>query len=715
MSDIEKFRSAMLQQNFQRAEFIIGEIGLKAPKIAKFLNALVAIERGEPANFDFEPQKIKNKNIQHLASIFVAEHTVSDQTKVGIIDPETSATHVFNLEQWVDSVEIISKTLFVAHTFGHIALLDKILDRWRKIVDREAADFHAEFLTQFYMDLIKNEHYDLANKLISMFSNRTLDECSNNIATHLYNENDSKLGENREKIEKAFAKLFASDLFDSKFCKKLLWSFTKRGNLRHFILNRKNIIENLFENDLEIRFLLNRVSIEVTLDKKNLNIDTLTHDLFLSDDFVTAAKLAYHLPFVSASIDQEIRWSTGLRCMWGRLHSKPFERTPAIPKTDQPYKLTFTSFFLRNHGIGHALSGFVEHFKDHGFVYDAMNLGKEVPDDQFQATIKKHAQRWYTGKNSTEFESHDLEHGKAWLRDGGSDAIINLDGLMDPSSLELLNHDESSLSIYWIGHGGKLNLPFVDYTIVDPFVCRNYPLEFGEKEIRLPKSFVSFGPIEYNKSLTKKDFGISKDTFVYLCFNNPIKVTREYIECIAEISKRLDHRVLFWFNYGERAEFVWQVKRELIALGLPGKCLRFGVRLEPKSTHFARLAVSDVALDTFAVNMASGALDSMWAGTPVVSLVGENYTSRICGSFNQTIGLGEFNVHSREEYIDRAVQLAVEPRLLADAKDHLLSVKDECSLFNGSVFAKELCSGLRLAIDRSRRGEKPMHIDVPAQ
>ena len=46
MSDFDKFQQAMLQKNYQRAEFLAQEISLKAPKIADVLNAIVAFERG---------------------------------------------------------------------------------------------------------------------------------------------------------------------------------------------------------------------------------------------------------------------------------------------------------------------------------------------------------------------------------------------------------------------------------------------------------------------------------------------------------------------------------------------------------------------------------------------------------------------------------------------------------------------------------------------
>ena len=713
MSDLDKFQQAMLLQNFQRAEFIANDIGLRAPKIAAFLNSMVGVERGEAFKMRFDPKEIRNKNVRSLASILVAEYNPDKAKGLEVISHETGDTRVFTPSEWLSSTDILARALYLCHSFGHLALLPAILDRWPARANGTDQQLEAEFLVDFFVNLVKYDFPTHATELILRLSNKMMNMLANELGERLYrSEEEPDLHESS--VRQWLKQLTLHDLFSEEWCEQFLASFSKHGNMRSFIHQNADIILKAHPESIAVRFLLGRAAIEVELDKESLKLERLLDDLFHGPQFVRAGSMNYHLPFVSSSMAKEVEWGTKLRSVWDNTHPNGKPQVPARPTTDDNYHITFVSNFLRNHGIGHALYGVVDKLKDHKFTYTAVNLWTEKPDDVFQQQIKRNAADWYYQSNSLSKDNESLLDAASWISARNTDALVNLDGLMDVHSLELLTHPIAPLTMYWIGHGSKINLPVIDYVVTDAFVNANYPADYGEKEIRLPNSFVNFDAIDFDANLSKSDFGIPSDTFVFSCFNNPIKVTRDYLECLAEIARCLNFNVLFWFAYYDRAEFVRLVVKELAALGVPRHCIKFGGRLEPKAKHFARLAVADLALDTFNVNMASGALDYLWAGIPVLTMVGENYTSRICGSFNKTIGLEQFNVETRQDYIAKAINLAREPKLLSRAKKHLLATKAESSLFNSAVFTAELCAGLKLAIDRSRRGEEPTHIDVTA-
>jgi hypothetical protein len=714
MSDLEKFQQAMLRQNFQRAEFIANEIGLRAPKIAAFLNAMVGVERGEDFQLHVDPQEIRNDNIRNLASILVGENALDEVEILEVISQEKGDRSLFTPSEWRASADVLARALYLCHSFGHLALLPAILDRWPARSKGSDQRLDSEFLIDFFINLVKHDFPIYATEVILRLSKDLMTMLANKMGEQLYrSESDPALKEDQVRLW--LKHLTQHELFSEVWCEQFLWSFSKHGNMRYFIHRNADLIHNALPGSIAVRFLLGRVGIEVELDKESLELEGLLDDLFDGTNLYLAGSITYHLPFVSSSMVKEVEWGTRLRSAWSRAFPDERPLVPARPVSTDNYRITFASYFLRNHGIGHALHGLVDKLKDHGFSYNAVSVGKERPNDLFQQRIKDNAADWYQLRPDSTKADAGWSDLVDWIRASETDAFINLDGLMDVESLRLLQHPLAPLTMYWIGHGSKLNLPVFDYVVTDPFVNANYPDDYGEKDIRLPNSFVNFGGIEFDANRSKSDFGIPSDIFVFSCFNNPIKITQEYLECLAEIARNLDYEVLFWFAYHDRAEFVRLLVNELAALGVPRRCVRFGIRMEPKTAHFSRLAVSDLALDTFNVNMASGALDYMWAGTPVLSLVGENYTSRICGSFNKTIGLEHFNVETREDYIAKAVKLAREPKELLEARQHLLANKAESPLFNGDAFVADLCAGLKLAIDRSRRGEKPMHIDVPAQ
>ena len=708
MSDLEKFRLAMLQKNFQRAEFIALEISLRAPKFAEVLIAAVDFERDGEFVLTIETSEIRNETFQNIAMLLIGEHSLYTEEKIQIIDEIKKNKIWVNQEDWMSSKSIYLRVLAVCFQLGLTSFLNKTLARWNSQKKRGVTILHDAFLSNLCAILIKHEIYETASGVFVQLSEDLMADLARKLSIELY-ANKKEIEINKNKIRNFVHSLLRNEFFTRDRCYSFVWSFTKLGNMRLFTWDHSALILSAFPDDVGIQSVIFRSDVHVIFDKKKIKSKDIWSSVLSDTNFNLAARLAYHLPFISPSIAKEIKWSNEIRKMWEGIYPTVDRSVPAQPLAHDQFRITFASCFFQNHGIGHALAGIVDQLKQHGFVYDAVSLGSERKDDVFQNHIRDHAEEWLHEPRN---DVSSMTQVAKWIKNRRSDAIINLDGFMDPESLNLLQHNASPLNIYWIGHGGKLNLPFIDYAITDKFVTQKYPENFGEKEIILRDSFACFGEINFDRYLSKKNFNIPEDKFVFSCFNNPIKITIEYLECLADIANGVNNEVIFWFNHGESAEFKYLILRELHSLGVPKSCVKFGRRLEPKSKHFARLAVSDAALDTFHVNMASGALDCIWVGTPVVSLVGENYTSRICGSFNRTIGLESFNVETREEYVAKAIQLVREPSVLAQAREHLLTKKAESSLFNGAAFAGGLCAGLKLAIERSRRGEAPKQLDV---
>ena len=77
-----------------------------------------------------------------------------------------------------------------------------------------------------------------------------------------------------------------------------------------------------------------------------------------------------------------------------------------------------------------------------------MSLGSERKDDVFQNSIRHHAEEWLHEPRN---DVSSMTQVAQWVKKRRSDAIINLDGFMDPESLNLLQHNASPLNIYWIG------------------------------------------------------------------------------------------------------------------------------------------------------------------------------------------------------------------------------------------------------------------------
>jgi protein O-GlcNAc transferase len=271
----------------------------------------------------------------------------------------------------------------------------------------------------------------------------------------------------------------------------------------------------------------------------------------------------------------------------------------------------------------------------------------------------------------------------------------------------------SPINIYWIGHGGNLGLDFIDYIINDSFTADQAVTDIElEKEIRLPSAFATSGVFEFDNTLSKTDFGFAEDAIVINAFNNHMKINNAYLDALVCVLVAAPKAVI-WFNEANKRDTVWKISNYLKTKGIDDSRYVFASRVEPKSKHYARLHVSDFAMDTFTVCMASGTLDNMWAELPVISMPGDRYTNRTAGSFNHVMGLDCLNASSIEEYVKLAIELATSPDKLARLKHHLKTYKRQTSMFDGAKFAKEVAAGLHAAVARSRQDFKPADIDVP--
>jgi protein O-GlcNAc transferase len=74
--------------------------------------------------------------------------------------------------------------------------------------------------------------------------------------------------------------------------------------------------------------------------------------------------------------------------------------------------------------------------------------------------------------------------------------------------------------------------------------------------------------------------------------------------------------------------------------------------------------LADLFLDTPLVNAHTTGTDVLWSGVPMLTLPGERFASRVGASLMSALGCADCVVASREEYEQRAVELATDAEAL---------------------------------------------------
>ncbi len=178
------------------------------------------------------------------------------------------------------------------------------------------------------------------------------------------------------------------------------------------------------------------------------------------------------------------------------------------------------------------------------------------------------------------------------------------------------------------------------------------------------------------------------------------------------ILHKVDGSILWLFEDNLTASAYLKLEAE--NRGVDSNRLIFAKRME-LDEHLARHKLADLFLDTFPYNAHTTASDALWAGLPVLTLIGESFASRVAASLLTALNLKELITYSQKEYESLAVELATNPQKLRVIKEKLEINRKTSSLFNGAVFAKNIENAYLQIYERYQAGLAPDHIEVKSQ
>ena len=118
-------------------------------------------------------------------------------------------------------------------------------------------------------------------------------------------------------------------------------------------------------------------------------------------------------------------------------------------------------------------------------------------------------------------------------------------------------------------------------------------------------------------------------------------------------------------------------------------------------------------LDTLPVNAHTTASDTLWAGLPVLTCMGDAFAGRVAASLLEAIGLPELITASLVDYEALALRLATAPEPLASIKAKLAANRSTYPLFDTDRFRRHIERAYQTMYERSRRGLPPESFSVP--
>ncbi|HUQ27878.1 MAG TPA: tetratricopeptide repeat protein [Usitatibacter sp.] len=369
---------------------------------------------------------------------------------------------------------------------------------------------------------------------------------------------------------------------------------------------------------------------------------------------------------------------------------EPVSRRPAPPTTK--LRVGFLSSDFREHAVSWLMVGLMEEHDRERFEFHAYSTGPRIPSpvrERIARAVHEFVDcSTVAGRTVAERIAYD-----------GIDVLVDLGGHTQGARLDILAYRAAPVQGHFLGYAGTTGADFVDFFVADgPSVPPGAESSFSERVLRMPRCFM---PCDPRRSVPgpalRADHGLREDAIVLCSFNQAVKIRPETFDAWCAMLKSLPNAQLLLRDPGESAKA--RLASRAAARGVERQIV-FAPHLPTREAHMSRLALADIALDTYPYGSHTNAADALWAGVPLVTTRGETFASRVGASLLATAGLSEWAFDDAGKAFDTVIELARDPAKLAAAREKARAARTS-ALFDAAGFARDFERVLLLAAGRS--------------
>ena len=298
----------------------------------------------------------------------------------------------------------------------------------------------------------------------------------------------------------------------------------------------------------------------------------------------------------------------------------------------------------------------------------------------------------------------------ARVRADAPDIAVDTGGFFVATRPEVLKARVASVQVAYLGIPSSYGAELVDYRLSDPMATPpGSDAHWGERLalLRAPHFAYRYRGDPASAG-ARADHGLAERGMVYCCFNQSWKIEPEVFAVWMRLLNGVPGSVLWLLDGGDRIRR--NLRRAAQAQGVDPEKIVFGPRVR-FAEHIGRLAHADVFLDTFHYNAVTTALDTLWAGVPVVTREGSTMASRLGATFVRSAGLSELVATTTEEYEQIALRLAADDAFLASARAKARAARTSPA-FDASSRVRDLERAFVAMVQRHRSGAGPVAMDL---
>lgn len=363
-----------------------------------------------------------------------------------------------------------------------------------------------------------------------------------------------------------------------------------------------------------------------------------------------------------------------------RLEAMP---RPALNTGKHPLRIGYLSGDFHQHATSYLLAGILDthskaEFEIFGYSYGANDQGTMRQRIQDACVVFR------------DISGFSARQAAQSIRDDAIDILVDLKGWTGDARPEILALRPAPVQVNWLGYPGTMgHAQMVDYLIGDPVITPlTHSEDYAESLALMPYCYQPNDRTRViGKRPTRIEAGLPEQGFVFCSFNQPYKITPAIFDIWCHLLSKVEGSVLWLLEPGDMARN--NLRQEASERGISPDRLIFANKL-PVTDHLGRLQLADLALDTFPVNSHTTCADALWAGVPLITLIGDTFVSRVAASLLTAADLPDLITHSPAQYHERALYLATHPRKLGSIRKKILSTRETCALFNTAAFTRDL-------------------------
>jgi len=282
------------------------------------------------------------------------------------------------------------------------------------------------------------------------------------------------------------------------------------------------------------------------------------------------------------------------------------------------------------------------------------------------------------------------------------DILIDLAGHTNNHRLGVFALRAAPIQTTFLGYPHSTGLREMDWIIGDAVVSpsKNAHL-FSEKIAQLKGSVFCWSPVDHYPLPSPRK---TTEPIVFGSFNNVMKLSPSTIRLWASILRKHPDSILFLKAPSLRDQSVIsRFKKIFCKEGVQKERLQFEGPSD-LGQMMQRYGDVDIALDPTPYNGGTTTLQALWMGTPVITLEGRNFVSRMGSSFLQTLGKKEWVAHTYDEYRSIATDLVQNIQYLRVNRSSLRQQMQTSQLSNLPEYTKNFELKLRQTWQSHCRG-----------